>query len=286
MTRAEVIELVNKLGQLLKENYVLPKIADKLSDSLASHLLSKRYDSIVTSEMFAQKLTDDVLSICHDKHFKIILNETIVPPIERFRATNYGFERVERYANKIVYIKLTRFCNPDFAGEIAHEIMRMVSDEESLIIDVRENGGGHPEMVQLLTSYFFDQKPVLLNTLSWRNTKKVDEYWTLPHLPGKRLPFIRLYVLTSETTLSAAEEFCYNLQALNRATLVGTSTGGAAHPCKIYELNEELSVAIPIGKAVNPIAKTNWERVGVLPDIVVESKSALNTALDLIRSER
>lgn len=286
MTRDEALGLVNKLSQLLKDNYVLSDIAAKLSDYLELNVASNSYDSIETSEMFAQRLTDDVLSICHDKHFKVILTETIIPPIERFRATNYGFERVAHYPNKVSYLKLSRFCDPGFAGDIAHETMGMVVDAEALIIDVRENGGGHPHMVQLLSSYFFDQEPVLLNKLSWRNTKRVDEFWTLPQVPRKRLPNIALYVLTSENTLSAAEEFCYNLKALNRATLIGTNTGGAAHPCNVYELNKELSVAIPTGKAINPLTKTNWERVGVSPDIHVAPDDALDTALSLISSKQ
>lgn len=284
MTRNEAIELVNKLSQLLKDNYVLPDIADKLNDHLALNVAKNSYDSIHTCEMFAQRLTEDVLSVCHDKHFKVILTETVAPPIERFRATNYGFEQVSHFPNKVSYLKLSRFCDPVFANDIAHNTMNMVADAETLIIDIRDNGGGHPHMVQLLSSYFFDQQPVLLNKLSWRNTDKIDEYWTRPHAPRKRLPNIRLYVLTSERTLSAAEEFCYNLQALNRATLIGTNTGGAAHPCKIYELNKELSVAIPVGKAINPHTKTNWERVGVSPDIRVASADALDTALSLIGS--
>jgi len=37
-------------------------------------------------------------------------------------------------------------------------------------------------------------------------------------------------------------------------------------------------VWVPTGRAINPITKTNWERVGVRPDVPVASDQALRTA--------
>ena len=92
---------------------------------------------------------------------------------------------------------------------------------------------------------------------------------------------IPLFIITSERTFSAAEEFSYNMQTQNRATLVGQTTGGGANPGGSRRINDNLSVFIPTGKAINPITKTNWEGVGVIPEEETSVEDAYDKALDL-----
>jgi hypothetical protein len=88
-----------------------------------------------------------------------------------------------------------------------------------------------------------------------------------------------LYVLTSEFTFSGAEEFTYNLKNLERATIVGDTTGGGAHPVTQRPfINLNVGMSLPFGRAVNPITETNWEGVGVIPDVAVDQGAALETA--------
>ena len=79
-------------------------------------------------------------------------------------------------------------------------------------------------------------------------------------------------------TFSAAEEFCYNLKYLKRATIIGENTLGGANPGHEVHLSEHFSVFVPTGRAINPITKTNWEGVGIEPDIKVPEKQALKVA--------
>jgi C-terminal processing protease CtpA/Prc len=87
-----------------------------------------------------------------------------------------------------------------------------------------------------------------------------------------------LYVLTSQRTFSAAEEFTYNMKNLKRATIVGETTGGGAHPGGTQIVNDSFLVWVPTGRAVNPISKTNWEGTGVAPDVAVGKERALDRA--------
>lgn len=89
-----------------------------------------------------------------------------------------------------------------------------------------------------------------------------------------------MYILTSDFTFSAGEGFAYMMQANNRATIVGEITSGGAHPVKFFPLNGGFLAKIPIGRSVNPITGTNWEGIGVVPDIKVDEASALKVALD------
>ncbi len=84
--------------------------------------------------------------------------------------------------------------------------------------------------------------------------------------------------MTSRSTFSAAEEFSYNLKNLKRATLVGETTRGGAHPGGPMVVNDNFIINVPKGRAVNPVTKTNWEGVGVKPHIEVPQEDALLTA--------
>ena len=79
-------------------------------------------------------------------------------------------------------------------------------------------------------------------------------------------------------TFSGAEEFTYNLKNLKRATIVGETTGGGAHPGGGFRVNEHFSMFVPTGRAISPITKTNWEGTGVKPDVEVPADQALIVA--------
>jgi C-terminal processing protease CtpA/Prc len=84
--------------------------------------------------------------------------------------------------------------------------------------------------------------------------------------------------LTSKRTFSGAEEFTYNLKNLKRATIIGETTGGGAHPGGGFRITEHFGMFVPTGRAISPITKTNWEGTGVTPDIAVPAEQALLTA--------
>ena len=134
-------------------------------------------------------------------------------------------------------------------------------------------------MVALISSYLFDTEPVHLNDLYFRFSNQTRQFWTHPYVPGKRFgPDKPIYVLTSNLTFSAAEEFSNNLQTLKRATIIGEITAGGANPGDVFKVGEHFNMFISTGKAINPITKDNWEGKGVLPDIAVPAEQALLTA--------
>lgn len=57
--------------------------------------------------------------------------------------------------------------------------------------------------------------------------------------------------------------------------------GGGANPGDIFRIDEKFSIFIPTGRAINPITKTNWEGVGVKPDVQVSRSQALSIAQEL-----
>jgi len=288
--RAEIIEGVAKR---LKHDYVFPATATKMAQSLEDRAARKEYDQVTSAKEFARLLTTHLQEISHDKHLHV--DYIAVPPPqggprrptpdmkEKMRqsasARNFGFEKIERLEGNIGYLDLRGFMPAELAGETAAAAMNFLANTDALILDLRKNGGGAPSMVALLCSYLFPAEPVVhLNDLYMRPEDSTHQWWTLPYVPGKRYTEKEVFVLTSNRTFSAAEECTYNLKSLKRATIVGETTGGGAHPGGPQRINDHFFVWVPSGRAINPITKTNWEGTGVKPDIEVSADLALKTA--------
>lgn len=163
--------------------------------------------------------------------------------------------------------------------------MDTLNGSESIIIDLRKNNGGAPRTIEYLLSFLLPPG-VRINTIEYR--EKPTEIYT--SLSAQEVPMQRrvldtpIYVLTSEHTFSGGEELAYDLKVLGRAKIIGTITGGGANPCDLDNLSdeEEMYAVIPIGQAKNPHTQTNWEGIGVTPDIVTDPASALDVALSMI----
>jgi retinol-binding protein 3 len=288
--RSKVIESAVKN---LRENYVFPEMADKMEKAIRERLTRKEYDSITTGAKLAETLTAHFQEVSRDKHLRVRYSNSPIPSrergakptaeeLERFRSSlgriNFGFEKVERLPGNVGYLELRGFIGPEFAGETAAAAMNFLANTDSLIIDLRKNGGGSPAMVALLCSYLFGSEPVHLNDLYWRAGNRTEQWWTLPSVPGKRYTGKDVYVLTSNDTFSAAEEFTYNLKNLKRAVIIGETTGGGANPGGTFRINEHFDIFVPTGRAINPITGTNWEGTGVKPDLEMPADLALKTA--------
>lgn len=285
---------VERLDALLNQHYVFPDVAKKTGEHLKSQLEAGFFDKYQDTKSFADALTTEVQAITKDKHLRIrpaLQRATQRATPEQMidgrlqdrewqRANTAGFASAKKLEGNIGYLDLRGFAPPQAGAPIADHYMGLLATSDAIIIDLRKNGGGSPAMVQYLCSYFFD-KHIHLNSLYWREGDRTEDFWTLDKVGGKKMPDVPLFVLTSKFTFSGAEEFSYNMQTQKRATLVGETTGGGANPGGSMPVNDKLIVFIPTGKAINPVTKTNWEGVGVVPDVQVPEAEALDKALEL-----
>jgi hypothetical protein len=290
---AEKKEVIDALCENLEREYIFPEITKEYVRMLRENLQSGKYDSIVHASEFAAKLTSDLMAVHEDGHLHVWFNpawvqeernrteldeQAIKLQERRSRTSNYGFVEIKIFPGNIAYLRLDSFSYDTGAQDVAVGAMSFLSNADALIIDLRRNGGGSPEMVQFLCSYFLDNPRKLLNSFSYKDPKRLTQYWTYTYLPGKRLDKIGLYLLTSENTFSAAEEFAYDLKNMKRTTIIGETTGGGAHDNRFVILSDRFEMSLPFARAVNPITKTNWEKVGVEPDVKVPQDKALGTA--------
>ena len=193
---------------------------------------------------------------------------------------NCAFQKVEILPGNIGYIKFNGFMDAGFCGSTVNAAMGFVSHTDALIFDIRENGGGQPAMVTLIASYLFNQPTHIIDIYN-RHEDTTQQNWTLSYLPGPRLTKQPVFVLTSKRTFSGAEEFAFDLKNQKRATIVGETTGGGAHPVSGHPVGEFFMVGVPFAKSLDPVTKTNWEGIGVAPDVSVAADKALETAEQL-----
>jgi len=303
-------EIVTTALSLLRANYVFPELAEQAATAVEARLAAGEYDDL-DEVTLTERLTSHLREVCEDKHLGLRLGGGPPPgprgpepgrgpePRRREpkdhedhedhearrlamrrmgRLDNFGIHRVERLDGNVGYLDVRRVAMPANAGPAIAAAMELVAGTYALIIDLRHNGGGSPEGVVFWCSYLFDERPVHFNDIFHADTGETRQFWALPYVPGPRYVDRPVYVLTSSHTFSGGEDFCYTLQALGRAQVIGETTGGGAHPTRPFPISAAVHIAIPFARSVNPVTGTNWQGTGVVPDVAVPEAQAYDTA--------
>jgi len=296
---AKKLAIVDEVASLLNKEYIFAETAKKMEEELRARLKNGDFDKLNAAPEFAQAVSRVLSEVSKDGHIGFAFSperaadirrlqgqseeearKVREQQIQRFRRDNFGFYKVERLPGGVGYLDFRYFANPEQAGPTAIAALNFLANCEAIIVDLRQNGGGQPAQIQLICSYFFDE-PTHLNDLYTRSTDTTAQFWTLPFVPGPKPSKADLYILTSRRTFSGAEEFTYNMKNLKRATIIGETTGGGAHPTTAKIVQTDYILRVPYARAVNPISKTNWEGTGVSPDIAVPADQAYDQAYAL-----
>jgi retinol-binding protein 3 len=286
---AERKKVIDGVESDLKEYYVEPTAAQQMTDALKAHEVKGDYAAISDGDALAERLTKDLQDVSHDKHLRVEFSPFKMPErteptpedLARFHQqmehNNCAFGKVEILPNNIGYIKFDGFMDASFCGPTVVAAMGFVAHTDAIIFDIRQNGGGQPAMVTLIASYLFDHPTHLIDIYN-RKEDSTTQNWTLSYLPGARLTKQPVFVLTSKRTFSGAEEFAFDLKNQKRATIVGETTGGGAHPVSGHTVADYFTIGVPFAKSLDPVTRTNWEGTGVEPDVKVPEADALTTA--------
>lgn len=291
-TNAEMIGLAL---DRITTGYVFPQRAVKIESAIRRRLAAGEYDTL-GGPALCEAVTAHLQMVCPDKHLRLLWqdepqstdpadeDEGRAAFLTMLRAENQGVRRVEHLEGNIGHLDIRRIAD---AGEGARAIgaaMELVAHTSALILDLRECRGGSPEGAAMWCSYFFPGDQVHLNDIYERSTGSTRQYWTASHLPAPRYLDRPVYVLTSPVTFSGGEDVAYTLQAHGRAVLVGETTRGGAHPTARHPVTEHVTVTVPTARTISTVTGTNWEGVGVVPDLDVSAQQALEAARkDLLR---
>lgn len=305
LTSAARSAVVLALGGHLRSDYVFADTGKKLADALTAKLARGGYNTATTPQALEAALTEDLRAIGKDAHLRVRFAPEFRAPTSNGKPMNpdqvamvrgsvaeraFGISRVQRLAGNVGYLDLRGFGPTEFVAEAYTQAIGLLSGTDALIIDLRQNGGGDPSSVAELISHFFPEGDSRhLNDIYSRTDGTTRSYWTNPAVTVRYTKSIM--VLTSHDTFSGGEEFAYDLQTQKRAVVIGETTGGGANPGDNVPLAEGFIAFIPTGRAINPITKTNWEHVGVAPDVMVPAAAAMKAAYvailkDLIEKAR
>jgi hypothetical protein len=292
ISAAERSAVIVELGKDLRKNYVFPNVAEEVAKNIENKAARDGYATATTTTLFAKSLTHDMRELGKDHHFVVFVDpnfldqgdddsapskEELDKERDEMQRFAFGIAKVERLPGNIGYLDLREFGPASFVSAAYTSAMSLLSGTDALILDLRSNGGGDPSSVAFLMSHFFVQGDDRhLNDLYFRPKDTTQQFWTVQSV-GERYTK-PVYVLISPRTFSGAEECAYDFQTQKRATLVGEVTGGGANPGHTVSIGHTLVAFVPTGRAINPITHTNWEHVGVQPDIAVPAAQAQQTA--------
>ena len=300
MAKVQTLEIINEVNKLLIERYIFKDVAEEIEKNLMLEYDNGTFDDIDNVISLAHEITKILAEVSNDGHLHLYSDpsqlEMLIAKrnqsqekiqkleqdrINNARNSNFGFHKVEILEGNIGYLDLRSFSPVDYATEVASSAISFLANTNAIIVDLRYNGGGETEMVILLASYFLGER-VLFNTCENRYENFTEQYWTHVCSPGKVLKEKDVYILVDgKRTFSAAEDFAYGMQQLNRATVIGETTRGGGHPIDLFSIIDLLILQLPIARAINPITKTNWEKVGVKPDVLISSEIALDKAYEM-----
>jgi hypothetical protein len=283
MARAEVVA---KAAEALRARYIFPEAGETAARRIEAQLAAGAYKDL-EAQALAEKMTADLQSVTKDKHMRVSAPGPAAPPPGASGpppASEGGFVRADRLPGNIGYVEVIGFPPPGAFKPAADRAMAALQDTRALIIDERRNGGGSPDAVAYLVSFFLDpsKPPLLINDFSNRVPGKNE--FTTNQVYSVNTPISYLgkpiYVLTSAQTFSGGEEFAYDMQAFKLGTLVGEVTGGGANPGGTGPIGSGFTLFVPNGRPTNPVTKTNWEGVGVIPEFKTAREDALQVAME------
>jgi hypothetical protein len=290
---AERQRVVTGAVRNLRQHYFNREVAQETADALVAHERNGDDDAAKDGVVFADLLTRQMRDVSHDEHLVVEYSREILPEhppnptaenLARYRKAmeqqNCMFRKVEILSHNIGYLKLDFFPDTAVCQSTATAAMATLNHASAIVFDLRDNSGGFPSMVSLIASYLFDHPEYIYSPRG----APTEESWTHSPIPGNTLADKPVYVLTSASTWSGAEQFSYNLKMLKRATLVGETTRGGSHAGVFHRIDDHFGVGIPEEKAMNPFGKADWEGVGVEPDVKVRAAEALETAVKLAKA--
>ncbi len=294
LERAEVQRIIDTCLSAFRLHYIYPDAVGQMEKYIQKRVAEGDYDNLPDLEKLTERIKNDLRKISGDRHIWVDVMDNLPVTeaaseeaiIEEKKQNNFGFVKLEILPGNIGYLRLDGFTDLKYARETAIHAMGMLANCNAIILDLRDNHGGHENMVHFIASYFFEEK-TQLNSLYFREADSLVEGWTDPGIPGQKLIHQALILLTSQNTASGAESFAYTMKNYRRATIVGERTRGAAHWKECFQYPDlDIFLEIPVARPINPVTQKGWEGDGVAPDIEINSENALDKAYKLALEQR
>lgn len=285
---------VDAVRKALRENYVLPAKRAPLDAALAAGLASGRY-AVAEPQELARRVNEDMARVTPDKHLGLHYDPGIAAQIaagpqndriqdsaffkEQARRRNHGVSELKVLDGNIRYLRYDGFVwTGDESGAALDAAAAFLRGGDAIVIDIRGNGGGSPDAVRRLASYFVPAGAKLV-TFHMRSDPPVVSS-AEAQVAGGRIEGVPVYVLTSGNSASAAEEFASHVAGFKFGTLVGETTAGAGYRNENFSIPGGFVLSVSVGRPELPDG-SDWEAKGVAPQVKVAADLALGRAQQL-----
>lgn len=181
--------------------------------------------------------------------------------------------------NNIGLLKIGSFMGNSFI-ETFDKLYQEIEKTDALIIDLRNNHGGHSEYANYIISHLSDS-PVKMGKWSSRMYIAAHGSWNYPQewytqipddlkpIEGKSRYTKPVAVLVNATTFSSAENFCVAFRSINKGKIIGTTTGGSTgNPINI-DLGHGIFAEICTKNELDANGN-KFIGIGIIPDIQAE----------------
>lgn len=290
----DAVSTSGRIADVVERDYLVPALGQKAAARLIQVAAAGELGDAGQAE-FAAHVTQVLQSVTDDLHLRVIHHPEGAPDLEdddvyeargrdQAAVTAGGVRRVERVHNNIAVVELGPVIGlPAHAGGWLTAAMSLCRGAGAVVLDLRECVGGTPDGVALICSYLLGPEPVHLIDIVDPQGRR--QFWTAALVPGDRLPTTcPVVALVSQRTFSGGEQLAFVLQELGRATVVGATTRGGAHPRIGVRVDDQLELALPVARPISPRSGGNWEGIGVRPDISCDPEAAFSRAVDLLES--
>ena len=305
-------DVVDTISAALRRNYVDADTGRLIADRLQSRRAAGAFDKITDPYRFAEVLSEELRAINGDRHLLVVYDAASQPGMrvgpEGIRMfgpppggsppagdrpgrrqpspemiafahrEHFGLRRIDILPGNVGYLDIRGFMEGPETEEAVVSALKYLQFTDAIIFDLRRNGGGSPESVNLIISHFTGADTLPSLTVTNRSGGEKFTRYTLATVPGPRRPTVPLYVLTSGFTASAGEDFAFVLKNLGRATIVGAPSAGAGHNNAMINTGHGFATSISFTRVTDPKTGAEWERVGVQPNVVVDPAQALDAA--------
>ena len=273
--------------------YVIPETGAALDKALAAAQAKGAFDGL-TGEALANRINEVMRTVTKDGHLSVRYDppaaaEFAAQPdggdeddaehpasyVREIAQANGGVAKLEVLPGNVRYMDYRGFMwGTPAASEALANAAAFLRGSDAVIIDLRRNGGGSAAAVRALASYFLPPQTKLMRFEQRGHPDNLSETDPVPFTLADR----PVYVLTSQGTFSAAEEFAAHVSAFKFGTLVGETTGGGGFNNTFVPLPGGYVMSISFGRAVHMVTGKDWEQVGIAPAIAVPADQALTRA--------
>ncbi len=290
MSCADLRPAIEAIAAALESRYVLPSRGAEGAVRLRT--MSQRGDvSRVCGDGPAKAavLTRATRDSLNDLHLRVAFGspdpkEPPEQPDADALADNLGIEEVSRMPGGIGYLRISGWAPLSWVEPRLANVFALLRDSTALIIDVRGNPGGDGDTVNLVIRTFLPvgAPPTLLGFDRAGKATKADQN---KEPAWSRFPQgMPIAVLINRESGSGSESLAFSLREERRATIIGSRSAGAAHSVHdALALPGGFALYIPQYRLEGRISHTDWEGVGVKPDVEAGPTDAKMLAWEFLR---